>query len=130
MAADAGRFGFPLGSFAPVALLLSRVVLGSADLETLEPGHRVERPLRGGEAHSYGVRLERGQFLRLAVDQRGIDVITTLSDSSGRDRVASDSSLGQFGVETLCFVADRADDYRITIRAFDPEVVPGAYELR
>jgi CHAT domain-containing protein len=89
----------------------------------------VERALSGGEEHAYSVRLERGQFLHLAVDQRGIDVVTAVTDSVGREVVAVDSQLGIFGTETLCFVADHDDLYRVSVDAFDPEVVPGRYEL-
>jgi CHAT domain-containing protein len=86
--------------------------------------------LSGGESHRYSVRLEQGQFLRVAVEQRGIDVITVVTDSIGREVVGVDSHLGAFGTETLCFVADRTDLYQLTVQAFDTEVVPGRYELR
>ncbi|HEX7251775.1 MAG TPA: tetratricopeptide repeat protein, partial [Thermoanaerobaculia bacterium] len=66
---------------------------------------------------------------RLAVDQRGIDVVTSLDDPSGREIRRIDTHLGVFGVETLCFVADQDGSYRVTTSAFDPSVVPGRYQI-
>src|SRR5215472_3458909 len=130
MAANGGRAVSKSGSFAPLALLLSSLARGSTEAPLPDPGAFVERALSGGEEHGYSVRLERGQFLHLAIEQRGIDVITAVTDSAGREAVAVDSHLGVFGTETVCFLADRADLYQVTVRAFDPEVVPGRYELR
>src|SRR5215470_6646987 len=129
MAASGGGIGSRPGSLAPLALFLLAVGPAAAQTPLPDPGAFVERALNGGEEHAYSIRLERGQFLHLTVDQRGIDVVTAVDDSIGREVLAVDSQLGIFGTETLCFVADRADLYRIRVRAFDPEVVPGRYEL-
>jgi CHAT domain-containing protein len=122
--------GSKAGSLALLALLLPALARAAGETPLPDPGAFVERALSGGEEHQYSIRLERGQFLRLAVEQRGIDVVTILSDSSGREILFVDTHLGVFGTETLCFVSDRSDQYRISIKAFDPEVVPGVYELR
>src|SRR5262249_147431 len=118
------------GSLAPAALLLSTLARGAAETPLPDSGAFVERALNGGEEHSYSTHLERGKFLHIAVDQRGLDIITFLSDSSGRETLAVDSQLGMCGSETRCFASERSDLYRITVKAFDPEVVPGRYELR
>ena len=56
--------------------------------------------------------------------------MTILSDAEGRTLLESDSARGMFGSEALCFVSDRPGLFQITIKAFDPEVVPGSYSLR
>ena len=43
-----------------------------------------ERDLRGGETHSYPVELPAGQFLRVKVQEQGIDVDVRLLDPQGR----------------------------------------------
>src|ERR1051325_8596300 len=41
----------------------------------LKLGEPVESELAGGEAHYYALTLISGQYLRLVVDQRGVDVV-------------------------------------------------------
>src|SRR6266481_9364238 len=45
---------------------------------TLEYGRPIERPLAGGETHTYRIALEAGQFIKATIDQRGIDVLIRL----------------------------------------------------
>src|SRR5262245_17705007 len=40
----------------------------------LELGKTVSRELAGGQAHSYRITLAAGEYLRVVVEQRGIDV--------------------------------------------------------
>jgi hypothetical protein len=49
------------------------------DVRRLEPGERVEREIRKGEGHSYRLTLDAGQYLRLVIDQKGVDLSATLS---------------------------------------------------
>src|SRR5262249_55423495 len=41
---------------------------------TLEPGKTVEHDLAGGESHTYLALLTEGQYVKVVVDQRGVDV--------------------------------------------------------
>src|SRR5262245_3929002 len=43
------------------------------EIISLEPGKPVERELSGGQSHSYKITLVPGQYLRIEVEQRGID---------------------------------------------------------
>ena len=117
-----------LASVVGVAVIAAAAA--AAEPAPLQPGRAVERALAGGETHEYSIHLEPGQFLRLVVDQRGIDVVTILEDPAGREILRLDSDLGIFGAETLCFVANLRGSHRIRVRAFEPEVSPGRYELR
>ena len=49
----------------------------------LAPGSSIERELSGGEAHLYRLTLISGQYLRLSVVQKGINVIVRLSGPDG-----------------------------------------------
>ena len=42
--------------------------------QTLESGKPVEREIAGGQSPTYQIGLTAGQFLRVVVEQRGIDV--------------------------------------------------------
>jgi hypothetical protein len=71
--------------FASTAMLPSCLVSARAecrleqessqsDIRELVKGASIERDLKGGEAHFYRVRLASGQYLRVVVDQRGVNV--------------------------------------------------------
>src|SRR5262245_60070729 len=49
---------------------------GARPLETAKP---IKRELAGGERHRYQIRLAAGQFLKVIVEQQGIDVVAQLS---------------------------------------------------
>lgn len=120
----------PASLASVLGLALTAVAAAAAEPAPLQRGQAVERALAGGETHEYSIHLEPGHFLRLAVDQRGIDVVTILEDPVGREILRRDSELGIFGTETFCFVADRQGSHRIRVQAFEAEVLPGRYELR
>jgi hypothetical protein len=46
--------------------------------QKLEQGNPIERELSGGQSHSYQMTLAAGQYVKLVVDQRGIDVVVKL----------------------------------------------------
>src|SRR5262249_5012059 len=47
---------------------------GAQESISLEPGKPVERELSGGQSHSYKITTVSGQYMHIAVEQRGIDV--------------------------------------------------------
>jgi hypothetical protein len=55
--------------------LNSSTQLQQADTGDLKVGQAVERELKGGEGHSYHVPLTSGQYVRVVVEQKGIDVL-------------------------------------------------------
>jgi hypothetical protein len=61
----------------------------------------VERELSADETHSYEVHLLQGQYARVSVEQRGIDVIVNLQDPGGKDSIEFDTELRLSGTETI-----------------------------
>ena len=57
--------------------LTSTLFLTQTD-QPLEPGAQIEKEIAGGETHYYRVVLVAGQYLRVAVEQRGVEVTTSL----------------------------------------------------
>ncbi len=121
----------PIGA-AVLALRLAAATATAtpAEARSLEPGKPVERALSAGETHVYEILLARGQYLRVAVEQRGIDVISTLTDPAGQAIIVLDGPTGDFGVELLDFVAERAGVHRISVRSFSRLAAPGRYAIR
>jgi tetratricopeptide (TPR) repeat protein len=96
----------------------------------LELGHPIVRDLAGGESHSYLVRLEAGQYVRLGADQRGIDVALDLSTPDGGLVAHIDSPSGTRGAERVSEVAKTAGDYRVEVKSEEGSAKPGRYEMR
>jgi hypothetical protein len=44
----------------------------------IEPGKPIKRDLAGGHSHTYQIRLSAGQFLRVIIEQQGVDVVAQL----------------------------------------------------
>src|SRR5438045_653402 len=60
------------------AVLASMAVVAQTDISQLEPGRLIERELKGGESHGYVIGMKQDQFLRVSVEQRGINVVVKL----------------------------------------------------
>ncbi len=107
---------------------LFQAPLGTQEAQQLLPGVPLERALSGGEAHTYRLALAAGQFLRLEVEQRGVDVAVMLSDREGRQVAASNSP--HAGVEWVSLVAETGAELRLEIRAANQAAAAGRYAVR
>ncbi|MFN0088264.1 MAG: CHAT domain-containing protein [Blastocatellia bacterium] len=96
----------------------------------LAAGSPVERRLSGGQLHAYRVALSEGQYLRLIVEQRGIDVTLAFIGIDGNPIFEIDSPNGTEGTEEIPYVIRVAGDYRVTVRSTDKDAPAGAYEIR
>lgn len=83
-----------------------------------------EIPIEPGVVHlpadtvaSRTVELAAGDFLRLLVHQRGLDVVLRLQDDEGRDVAVADSPYGAHGPDDLLFVAETGGPYRLLVEA-------------
>jgi tetratricopeptide (TPR) repeat protein len=115
-------------SFAEATEATNGEKQGEQDLRLLDPGKPVEREMAGAEVHSYRIELAQGQYLRLVVNQRGIDVVVTLFAPDGQRLVEVDSPNGAQGPERLSMVVETTGSYRLEVRSLRKEATPGRYE--
>src|SRR6185436_1722233 len=87
------------------------------DIAQLEPGKYFERKLEGGKAHFYEIRLDGEQFLRVVVDQRGIDIALKLFGPDGGQLSSVDDRRGERGQEVASVIASTPGIYRIEVRS-------------
>src|ERR1044071_4924828 len=92
-------------SLACLLLLCGAVSVAKSQQESAYPlavGQPVAREMRGGEEHKYQVSLSAGQYARVVVDQKGIDVVLVLSGADGKPLLEADNNLsGIRGMEVV-----------------------------
>jgi tetratricopeptide (TPR) repeat protein len=87
--------------------------------------------MRGGEQHTYQVSLSAGQYARIVVDQKGIDVVLALLGSDGRPLLEVDNNLsGTRGMEVVSLLAEVSGDYLFNVRSLQKAASAGRYEVR
>lgn len=95
----------------------------------LRPGGVVASDLDREETHVYRLPLEAGQYLRLQVEQYGVDVELVLSSPEGEVLLRADRPINDRGPELVLALAGASGEHRLTVRAY-PKYGPGRYEAR
>src|SRR5262245_30654139 len=71
------------------------------DVRALETGKSIKGELAGGRRHTYRISLGADQFLKVIVEQQGIDVVAQLSGSDGKQILEFDSESRSQGREEV-----------------------------
>lgn len=118
-----------------IALFLNLICLifvGSISaqmLKTLTVGELFEKESSGGEAHQYKIQANADFYLRLSVEQKGIDVVVTLLDSSNKKVFEINSPTAAQGVELVSLITPSAGEYTLEIKSSDKSLPKGFYKL-
>lgn len=91
----------------------------------------VEQEIAGGQVHQYRLALISDQFLRVIVEEKGVDVVVAVS--SPEDQLLIEMSHKRYGSgrpERVCFIAQTSGDYRLRIRPLRPDAKPGRYTVK
>jgi CHAT domain-containing protein/tetratricopeptide (TPR) repeat protein len=115
---------------ASLSLVLCQSISATQDglVTSLETDKPVVRELSGGESHSYQLTLAAGQYARVAVEQRGINVGLALSDES---KLITEMDLFPIGdVELVSMTADHPTTFRIDVKSPRPTAPKGSYEIK
>ena len=83
----------------------------------LAPGEAVERDLSGDAVHQYRFSLPAGHYLRLTIEQKGVDVVAVLFQANGEKMLVADYA----GKQSLSIIAAASSEkpatYQVEIRA-------------
>lgn len=93
------------------------------------PANAIAGELAGGGSQSLSFCMRRGEFLQLAVVQKGIDLRAELLDPLGALVLVVDGPSRDWGLERIHFVALEPGEYRVVLRA-DRRQARGRYEVR
>jgi CHAT domain-containing protein/Tfp pilus assembly protein PilF len=103
---------------------------GAQESISLEPGKPVERELSGGQSHTYKIALVSSQYLRIEVEQRGIDVAVALFTPDGNKIGEVDDERATVRAETILAIAETPGAYRIEARSPEKTAKTGRYEIK
>ena len=106
------------------------IVQEEKDVRPLDPGKPIERELAGGQSHAYQIMLSAGQFMKVIVEQRGIDVVVGLLGPDAKQIMEFNSEIRSQGEETVWQVAEVAGSYRLNVKAKHNGAPAGDYEIR
>ena len=101
----------------------------TVDIQELRPGTPLERELAAAQPHTYQVKLAPGQFLRVEVQQKSIDVAVGLIGPDGAQLVDVDLTTVVDGREPISYEASTGGQYRLVIRTARKDAPRGTYQL-
>ena len=104
---------------------------GPGNIRSLpQMGQSSERELKGTEAHYYQVNLPRQQYMRVIINQRGIDVEVTLLNEHGAELAKADNANGTRGEEEISLLAESDEVYSLKVSPVEEAPTPGRYDIR
>src|SRR6266536_756492 len=106
---------------------LHQVQHRDAEIRTLEVGNPIKREADGNIVHLYRVSIDTGNYIRVVVDQQGVDVKVTLFGPDGRKIMQADGPSGATGPEPLSTIVEARGEYRIEVRLPDKKPLAGGY---
>jgi CHAT domain-containing protein/Tfp pilus assembly protein PilF len=111
----------------PVGTLVAQ---RSKNGQILVLGKSDERELSGGQSHFYQVVLLSGQYIRVVVDPRGIDMAVTLFSPEGKQIIEVHSPNDTPGSEPVSAIAQTSGTYRLVVRSLEKGMPAGRYKVK
>jgi CHAT domain-containing protein len=113
------------------AALLAGGEPGGADgAMMLDSGSLILRHLSRDEEHRYRLPLSAGEFARVVVEQKGIDVVVQVRDQGDEELDEFQDEIRPDGEETVDVVAAKTGTYTLMIAAADAAIDSGLYTIR
>ena len=100
------------------------------DVRALEAGKPIKGELAGGRQHAYRISLGADQFLKVIVEQQGINVVAQVSGPDGKQILEFDSESRSQGQEEVSLVAEAAGGFLLIVRPKLDGAPAGSYEIR
>jgi CHAT domain-containing protein len=102
----------------------------ATDLRHLDAGTMIERELAGGQAHSYQISVSEKQFLRVVVEQMGIDVELAFCAPDGTRVARVDRPNGSTGPEAISLIAAQSGAFSLLVKSLDNSTPAARYRIQ
>ncbi len=97
---------------------------------TLTAGETLEPELSGGASHSYKIKASANQYLKIIIEQKGIDIVAELYFPDGKKLLEVDSPNGTQGPEPIETITPVDGDYFLKVRSLENNAPAGRYEIK
>ena len=114
-------------SWTSAATLANVIQEPAKQLRTFADG---QHALKGGESHSYVIKLEAGQYFYALVEQQGIDLTVSSFKPDGSPIGLCDSPNGRTGSEAVVLLAEVSGEHRVEVRAPNARANPAHYQIK
>jgi CubicO group peptidase (beta-lactamase class C family) len=102
---------------------------GQTQKGELRQGKILQSEIEPDDKHRYFVDLEKKQFAIFKVMQKGVDLMVTTYDASGKKLEEFDSPNGKNGAEIVTMRSGNKGKYIIEIAPFDDKQTQGSYDI-
>lgn len=113
-----------------LALLASPAYPQTPAAQTLLLDQPLGREIKGGETHSYVLRIGANQTARVEIEQRGVDVALSAYKPGGDKFIDTDTPAGFNGSDSILVTATDDGEYRVAVEPSDPKAEPGRYVIK
>ncbi len=90
----------------------------------------VESELLGGGTNVYRIVLKKGEFLRVVVEQEGINVALELVGPDGNPITTTYSLTGAWGLEPASMISGAPGAYEVQVKSLYPNAARGKYQVQ
>ncbi len=112
-----------------VALCAAGPSAGPQDPLALSAGPPVERSLSFGQSEIFRVALSPGEYVRVMVEQHGIDVLVEVRDPAGSVVARFDDNLTGQGTEDIDIASSAGGTYTVVVKPAPGAAAPGAFAI-
>ena len=96
----------------------------------LVPGPGADEELGGGQVRTYKISVASpNQYLRVVIEQYGMNIIATLFDSQNKELLKADNPTGLHGPIYVSTILPVAGDYRVEVRSTEKWANSGRYKI-
>ena len=113
-----------------VSGVLPAVARAETPPQHLLAGISIERELAGGQSHSYQIMAETGQYLRVTVEQLGLDVVVELYAPDAQKLAEVDGPYSSRGTELAVVIAPLTGSYRLVVVSHEQPSTAGKYKIQ
>lgn len=104
-------FSASLNLTANVNGAISITKLSQQNVTHLQLGDAIRRRVKSSERHFYQIKLEKNQYIKIVLEQYGIDLALSVPNTD----IRFDRENGGSGIEELFFIAEESRDYLVCV---------------
>ncbi len=99
------------------------------DVGILQPRVPIEETLGGTDRHIYRLHLEPNQYLRVAVEQKGVDIAMVLFGPDGKKLGEVSLPRTLQGRKVITTVTEQSGEHRVEVESYHKDAAPGKYQI-